>query len=263
MQILSCKIPRNIIEQKNGMLLILYCYISFNRTIKNQLFLNSNHVFDFLKFSIKQQKKSTVEFSNALFWLEENDFLTKEFSSDKTRTLSNIYNLNFDKFNPVQNYTIVYDIELNKLFSNTSFNKSTKYQLLLLLSYIRINMAIRSKQTFHTQKNIQHKPQVFFVYKKKLKDFLNISDKTLLKLINILRDNELIEYQILPRFQDQNDNWHTHFTIFADKHKYKWNNYHFTYQKDMEYNANKEILAGIENVINKYKGKDIENECKF
>lgn len=257
MQILSCKIPRNIIEQKNGMLLMLYCYISFNRTIKNQLFLNSNHVFDFLKFSTKQQKKSTTEFLNALFWLEENHFLTQEHSFEKTRILSNVYNLDFDKFNPNQNYTIIYDIELKQLLSNTQFNKSTKYQLLLLLSYIRINMAVRSKQTFYSSKNIQHKPQVFFTYQRKIKDFLGVSDKTLLKLVNILKNNELIEYQILPRFQDKNENWHTHFTIFADKYKYKWNNFCFTYQKDIEYDSMKEITAGIKNIMKNYTGKDI------
>lgn len=256
MQILSCKIPRNIVEQKNGMLLMLYCYISFNRTIKNQLFLNRNHVFDFLCLSTRQQESSTTEFSNAFIWLEKNHFLEKEHSFYNKRTLSNVYTLDFDKFNPNQNYTIIYDVELKKLLLNTQFSKSTKFQLLLLLSYIRINMAIRSKQTFYSSKNIQNKPQVFFTYQKKLKDFLGVSDKTLLKLINILKDNELIEYQILPRFQDKNENWHTHFTIFADKYKYKWNNFHFAYQEDVEYDAMKEITAGIKNIMKNYTGKD-------
>lgn len=257
MRVLACKIPREIIEKKDGMLLMIYCYISFNRTQRNQLIVYKTHIYEFLNLSSEQQRKSKVEIYRAFKWLVDNNFVTRNKCSKKQSELSRVYDVNIDKFHPSENYTSIYSHEIDKIVFETKCNKNTKYQLVILLLYCRINMSIRSKQTFHIDKNIQAKPQVFFTYHKKLREFLEITDnRVLLKLMNTLRMLELIEYKVLPRFQDKNGNWHTHFTIFADKQKYKWNKFNLEYEVDHEYDFEKEITAAIENITNNYTGKD-------
>lgn len=129
-------------------------------------------------------------------------YIEIEFSSNKLFTF-------FSK-PPKNSFGIIYKYEFTQILEYRKSQRQNGLRvnhahLLLLLSYIRLNMERQPG-----------KPVVHFSMIKTISENTGLSTRSVSLALKILEELSIIHHEPLPRYQDENGNWHTNVKIFVN-----------------------------------------------
>lgn len=171
------------------------------------------------------------KFKQVITWFYENgpmhnyddsDYSEKNFTEKNTV----VVDLNKDWIFPEKHFGMVFDFEIDYIKEYSEKNKLqmdkriTHSTVLLLLAYIRCNIRYRAMECYELVSEIEKNPEVFYRKYSEMSIDLGIPERICSKCIDILCDLQILEKQAMPRFRDDDGNWHTDSTIFANKYKY-------------------------------------------
>lgn len=136
---------------------------------------------------------------------------------------------------PKNSFGIISKFEYEQIFNYRIAAKSDNKRinhahLLLLLSYIRLNMDKRPNN-----------PVMHFSMLKTISDNIGLSVRSVTAALKILEELSIIHSEELPRYKDKNNNWHSNVKVFVNM-KPLINN-------DTNYDWRNEVAIAIDNII--------------
>ena len=201
-----------ILDKKELVLLIL---INTNLTVKNDCIFTIGYLMDMLDYS-NNNKKIFSEIKEILNLLS-NDEIIQLYTDRRTKSIlfdEGILNLSKNEFiycdatklnNLNDNFTLLYDDELYELLKLADTYHIDKFQLIQLfvfiLSYINNNEDISNERDY----------LMCYPSFKTISEYLGLSECTIEKYINILKDNKLLYsdyagYKVLANGDVKNTN---------------------------------------------------------
>lgn len=138
--------------------------------------------------------------------------LFKQLSSSRYIAIHNLVGKTFTFFadSPKKSFGIIYSSEFAKILEYRKSEKENgrrinQAHLLLLLSYIRLNM-----------QKIKNKPVMHFSLLKTISENINLSVRSITSALKILEELQIIHSEELPRYKDMNGNWHSNVKVFVN-----------------------------------------------
>lgn len=242
-------IPKDLIYDKtiNENRIAVYSYFFIRQGLDDTVGFSSNHLVKWCGYSIDYHKGRINEKINTIVnQLSENNYFNLE--GHVSADILTIANLNQEKFCPDSQFALIYDDELDKI---RNFKKHTKDVtrmsssiLLLVLSYLRVNMLRRQDKYIG---NKSDKPEFCYRYYINIEKDIGISNRYISRAVKILSEMGILAYMELPRYKDENGNWHTEVTLFADKYRYKDN----SKSLDNDYDYQQELQWGVDYIKEK------------
>lgn len=171
------------------------------------------------------------KFKQVISWFYENgiicnyddsDFSEKDFTEKNTIVVE----LNKKWIFPENNFGMIFDFEIESIRKYSEKNhlqldkRITHATIMLLLAYVRCNIRYRAIECYELASEIEKSPEIFYKKYNEMSVELGIPERICSKCIDILCDLKILEKAEMPRFKDDDGNWHTDSTIFANKHKY-------------------------------------------
>lgn len=145
---------------------------------------------------------------------------------------------------PKDSFGIIYNFEIAEILDYRKKMRKNGYRinhahLLLLLSYIRLNM---QKQP--------DKPVMHFSLLKTISKNIGLSVRSITSALKILEELDIIHSEELPRYKDSNGNWHSNVKVFVNMgvNILSHNNTGYDWQIETEY-AIKSIIASQRDYI--------------
>lgn len=244
------KLPREIIYDKDigDKRVIIFSYLCSRKTIDETVAFSVSELchWSHLKPNyhdgkINQKYLETLQLIADSGYFQKYPNFLKIF--DEKTNSNTYYNIKIDseKFDPPDNFGIIYLDELQKILnfkgelSNTDINLSriSSAQILLLLSYLRLNMNRDSS-----------KPLCCYRLYSKISDDIGISERYISRIVDILDTLNIIKSKEGKRIRYQIDvnkyGFATAPKIFADYQKYIRNPYGQT-SLDLNYDYKTEI----------------------
>lgn len=227
--------------------IMVFSYFASKRGLDDTVGCSCNSVVEWCGYKTNYNKDKSNENITKL---------VKDFEKIKYITVNGAINRNFytsviinnEKFDIPSQFALIYFDEINniKQYIQPENNKSKIGSpiLLLLLSYLRMNMLRRQKGYIGKPSD---KPEFCYRMYTDIETDIGVSKRYISKGISILEELDLIAIHNLPRWQDENKNWHTEVTLFVNKNKMneKRNGY------DKSYDYKQELLWGIEYINEK------------
>lgn len=210
-----------------------YCYLWSGMFSK--LVLSLPHLIKWSGFQQNSRKGQTNDkFKDALLFLKRNRYISYKEDDISIIGFSEVsVNKEQYKYNDTEQqdikYATLYLSEIKKII-NYSCNKKDAFMnqatLLLLFSYIRLNIWVERNDMFFDSN------YVFNTYLKEIAEDIGISEKTVSKGLQILKnDLKLIYYEQLANKKNENKKWHTGETLICNAYRvsmdneitFKWN----------------------------------------
>lgn len=200
----------------------IFSYFAFKRGLDDTVGFSLDNIVEWCGYKVNYRKDKTNDnFAKIIKDFENGEYITT--AGDITRNNYIQAKVNSDKFDLDSQFAIIYLDEIEKLKNFKDFidpdkknGKMSTSILLLLLSYIRLNMLRREKKYFGDKSN---KPEFCFRMYKDIENDIGISSRYISKAVSILEELNLIVTRTISRTKDENDNWHTGVTLFANKYK--------------------------------------------
>lgn len=215
-----------------------FSFFSVIRGIDKRFYFSINSIVEWTKRKPDRHKNSiNQKFIETVCSLEEDGYI--ELYEKPQNTCCTMGKLNIDKINEecsLNRYCVLYLDELNKIFNyrnsnlkGTSINSDT---ILLVFAYLRMKMFRRRNKLLPEEINFNNKgshdyditirrrnnPEVFSGYFCDIEEELGIPSRSISKIVDILKELELIYYEKLPRTK-HNDKWTTNHTLFCNYYK--------------------------------------------
>lgn len=151
------------------------------------------------------------------------------------KSLSDSFSFNIES--PKNSFGIIYEFEYRRIFDyRIAAKKDSKRinhaHLLLLLSYIRLNM---EKQP--------GKPVMHFSMIGTISKNIGISVRSITVTLRILEELSIIHSEELPRYKDKNGNWHSNVRIFVNMEQCS------LIATNSNYDWQEETIRGINNIL--------------
>lgn len=136
----------------------------------------------------------------------------QELSLERYITIYNpaqkVFTFSFET--PTKSFGIIYSSEFTKILEYRKKQKENGRRvnhahLLLLLSYIRLNM-----------QKMKNKPVMHFSLLKTISENTNMSVRSITSALKILEELQIIHSEELPRYKDVNGNWHSNVKVFVN-----------------------------------------------
>lgn len=138
--------------------------------------------------------------------------LYQSFSEIGYFDIHNVSEKSFTFFSepPIDSFGIIYNFEFLEILSyrkkwRENGRRINHAHLLLLLSYIRLNM---QKQP--------GKPVMHFSLLKTISENIGLSVRSITAALKILEELYIIHSEELPRYKDSNGNWHSNVKVFVN-----------------------------------------------
>lgn len=231
---------------------IIYFYLYIRKAMDNTTSFSINELCNWSKVKPNTHKGKINDkyveilkaFANNNYFIKYPDFLTFDSGGINSNDYYNV-ELNMSKFNTNNNFGIVFLHEVLKIINykeelkNTDINISriSSAQLLLLLSYIRVNLNRNKKQ-----------PLCCYRHYKKISEDIGLSNKYVVRCVEILNALKIIKFAEMKRIQfTDTKKYFTTPKIFANYTNYiinKEGNFVLdkTYSVIAEINRQKQIL---------------------
>lgn len=244
--IIYAVIPKDLIYNKdlNENRIIVYSYFSIRQGLDDTVGFSCNHLVEWCGYAIDYHKGRINDKLKDLIETMCNDkyfILDGKISSD----LLTIAILNMEKFCPDSQFAIIYYDEIQKIKDfkklindDKEKNRMSSAILLLILSYLRMNMLRRQEGYIGKESD---KPEFCYRYYIDIEKDIGISSRYISRAIGILIKLDLLAKQEIPRYKDEHDNWHTEVTLFVNKYKYDKQG-----RLDQKYNYQQELQWGMD-----------------
>ena len=197
------RIPRSLIynKQLDDKRALFYSSLLFHCWDKKECDLTE--LSQYCGFCIDRHNDANVAvFANLLQDFTKAGYIEIKSKSNKLFTF-------FSK-SPKSSFGIIYKYEFAQIIEYRQKQKKNGLRvnhshLLLLLSYIRLNMERQPG-----------KPVVHFSMIKTISENIGLSTRSVSLAMKILEELSIIHHEPLPRYQDENGNWHTNIKIFVN-----------------------------------------------
>jgi hypothetical protein len=196
------------------------------------------HKKDYHKNKINEQVTSVIASLEDLSYIKVKGTISADMFS--------VAELDMSKFCPDTQFALIYFDEIKKIKDFKKYTKDTSKMntafLLLTLSYIRTNM-LRRQDGYIGDKS--SKPEFCYRMYIDIEKDIGLSGRYISRSVKILNELDILVSQELPRYQDDDGNWHTEVTMFVNKYRYKRN------RIDKEYDYQQELQWGKEYIQEK------------
>lgn len=148
------------------------------------------------------------------------DVTTSGISSSKDAML--IVNPDSQMFYPKERFAILYDFEIDfilKSWNKPPYSGIKPWKLLLVLSYLRLNINTRYGLAYNTKKNRERYPETYHQYYINISEDLGLHQSTIAKCVDELVEMGIIACKHTSGFKGST-NLLTGRTIFANQYKY-------------------------------------------
>lgn len=197
------RIPRSLIYDRElgDKRIVVYSSILF--TCWDSKICNINELIDECCYTRKRMPNGIEhQFREMIKCFDERNYIS--VSGNLSEDFS------FHMESPGNSFGIIYGFEYNRILEyRIAAKKDSKRinhaHLLLLLSYIRLNMDKRSG-----------KPIMHFSMLSTISKNIGISVRSITSALRILEELSIIHSEELPRYQDKNGNWHSNVKIFIN-----------------------------------------------
>lgn len=233
----------------------IYSYFSIRQGLDNIIYTTIEDIICWLGCKPDRHKNKTND--NIITYIQ--DFIDLGYLKPTNTSVKSInqllkYELSPQEFNYRDNgfgFLLLDEINTIRNFKEKDLLSDTtriySYDLLLLFSYLRLNIRERNNNT-----NPQLNPQCCYRYYKSIASDLNFTTKYVTKLVDILEELGLIICKELKSVSI-NNNWQSGLKIFANAYKYKRTK-DGNYIIDDSYNPQQEINWQIQ-LLKKNGGK--------
>lgn len=219
-------IPAEVITNTdwNEECLLIYTYFAVKKGIDNIVIFSVNSIVEWCAYKIDKHKgKINDKIKAAILQLAEWGYFTLNGELDFFSPI--VATLNFDKFSvPQGEFALIYLDEIYKLIGEKKKNSKFKdlFSLFKLLCYLRWKIFKRYDKTdensSNSEDNIKRYPEAYSCLYKDIADNLKIASVTIARLVDILKDLEIITYTELQREQNKGK-WFTNYKVFANCYK--------------------------------------------
>lgn len=216
--IVSAKLPRCLIYDAGASdkRILLYMFLYFRKSMIGQIaFTLDDAVISCGYKPCRSAGRINDEFMELLHHFEVGEYISigkKTYSAqmiattlplfEQPRSFGQIYYAEFTRI-----------INFRKISKEKSSRKINQAHLLLVLSYIRLNM---HKKTGQHDKQ----PEMFFSYIQNIANNIGLSERCVSTSLSILQELNIIHSEELPRYCDEQHNWHSNVTIFVNMERY-------------------------------------------
>lgn len=250
------KIPKEIIYAKDisDKRVLCFSYFVFHSCLNGRSFYTIPYLVTWCEYSPKRGTgKINEKFINVLSWLYSNGLIQNYDNSDYfsiSDKKTYIVDCNKNWIFPDKEYGIIFDFEIESIKKYYKNNKSSidrrvsHSTIILVLAYIRKNIRSRPKESYDVKKEIEKCPEVFYQMYKNMVDDIGLNSKLCAKCIDILCTLNILVKESMPRFKDEDGNFHTDSTIFANKYKYIQDKKTGQPILDTNYKWEREVKAG-------------------
>lgn len=247
------KVPKEIIKDTSltEHRISTLIYLNYNQTWDKMVGYSPKHIIQWsgYKPNWRSGMKDNIydKFKNCMSWFHQNgyilDFDEELFKQNTFQSSS----LNKEKLSPQDNFGLIYDFEIEAIINYKSqYKPLNKSILLLLLSYIRAFTWIRKKEmTGHSELSKRDKPEVFHSKYETMAKIIGIRPKLISKATLILEELGIINTHRMPRYKDQDGNWHIGDIIFICPYRLVSSQNNGFISIDKEYDWEKELEYGI------------------
>lgn len=258
------KIPRKIIyaTECGDKRAICFSYFALHAGLNDIALYYCNYLITWCGFKPKRDPGAINDkFKTTLEWMYQNGFIANDdatpFDRNKfSKGMGFVSKINRDWIYPNNNFGLIFDFELESIW-----NYSKKYRLnidsrithatlLLVLAYLRCNFRTRKKELYGDLLEMKKCPEIFYHFYADIAGDLGLLERVVSKCVDILCQLDIIVKYNMPRFKDDNGNWHTDPTIFASKYKYQMGT-KGEYILDETYFYEKEIEYGKKLILSK------------
>ena len=197
------KVPRNLIYDKglSDKRILAYTSILFHNWESKKCDVQELALYCGYSLS-RKNSDADLQFLN----------LFKELSLERYILIDNLAGktFTFSCKSPTKSFGIIYSSEFTKILEYRNKQKGNGRRvnhahLLLLLSYIRLNM-----------QKIKNKPVMHFSLLKTIAENINLSVRSITSALKILEELQIIHSEELPRYKDVNGNWHSNVKVFVN-----------------------------------------------
>jgi len=251
------KVPRELIYANTigDKRISCFSYFVFHTCLNMRSFYNCNYLIEWCGFKPKRNKGAMNDkFKQVFTWFYDNGLIHNYDDSnysekDFTEKNTVIVDLNRDWIFPEKQFGMVFDFEIDLIKEYSEKNRLqldkriTHATVLLVLAYIRCNIRYRAMECYELVYEIKKAPEIFYKKYNEIAIDLGVPERICSKCVDILCDLQILEMAAMPRFKDDDGNWHTDSTIFANKYKY------------VQDNKTKEPVL--------YEGYDVKREIKY
>lgn len=214
-------IPKEIILNNlmNEKRVMLYSYFATKRGLDDTVGFSCDTVVEWCGFKHNYHKnKINDQIADLIYKLVEYEYI--EVNEKIFRNNCNIANLKHEKFDIDNQFALIYFDEINNIRNFKYYTKDTNKMnsaiLLLVLSYLRVNMLRRQNGYLGKESD---KPEFCYRMYIDIEKDLGISSRYISRAVKILNEMDIIVSEGMPRYKDKNDNWHTDVTLFVNKYK--------------------------------------------
>jgi len=223
--IIFAKVSKEIIYNKefDNKRISLFMFLVFKISLDDTVSFSINSIIDWHKLKINKRKGKTNEiFYNLILGYKDLEYLKSFDENDLHGNNLVTCDVNMDKLFPIGNYGVISDKEFNLITLYQCSNpRITTSVILLVLSYIRSNILRRTSNNGNfSEKDIKAKPEFCYRMISYIEDDIGLHRNTISKCIDILVELDILVTLSMPRYKDENGNWHTEATLFADKYRY-------------------------------------------
>lgn len=221
--------------------MILFSYFASKRGLDDTVGFSCNDVVNWCGYKVNHTKdKSNQKITDIINSFAEGGYINVEGDISRNNYVKAI--LNIYKFDAPSQFALIYLDEIEKIRDFQKYTEDTKKMsasiLLLLLSYLRVNMLRRQKDYIGKQSD---KPEFCYRMYIDIEKDIGISSRYISRAIRILEELDLIAIQTLPRWKDVYDNWHTEVTLFVNKYKRidggKSLDMHYDYKQELQWGS--------------------------
>ena len=225
MIIIFAKVPKEIIYNKNidKKRVLVFLFLVFKNSLDNTISFSLNYLIDWCKMKPDRHKGKTNDiFYSIILEYKKLDYLKSFNGNDLYGNNLVTCDANMEKLFPFGNYGVISDKEFNLITLYQCSNpRITTSVILLVLSYIRSNILRRTSNNGNfSEKDIKAKPEFCYRMIEYIEDDIGLHRNTISKCIDILVELDILVTLSMPRYKDENGNWHTEATLFADKYRY-------------------------------------------
>lgn len=189
---------------------------------QTMIYLNYSSAFKLIGITPDRHKNANIdqfrELINQLILF--GDVTTSNISTSKDAML--IINPDSQMFYPKEHFAILYDFEIDfilKSWNTHSYSGIKPWKLLLVLSYLRLNINTRYGSAYNTKKNRERYPETYHQYYTNISDDLGLNQSTIAKCVDDLVEMGIIACKHTSGFKGS-ANLLTGRTIFANQYKY-------------------------------------------
>lgn len=216
--IVSAKLPRRLIYDTDSgdKRILLYMFLYFRKSMIGQIaFTLDDAVISCGYKPCRSVGRINDEFAELIHRFKNSGYISINQVNHSAQMIATA----LPSFEQPRSFGMIYYEEFSRIINFRKMSKEktgrkiNQAHLLLVLSYIRLNM--------HKRTSIHDKqPEMFFSYIQTMANNTGLSERCISSSLSILEELNIIHSEELPRYYDKEYHWHSNVRIFVNMERY-------------------------------------------